>query len=359
MLRKKGFTRVELPVVSTGKRSAFTLIELPAVSREKRFAFTLVELLVVIGIIALLIGILLPALNRARQNASALWCLSNERQMGIAIAMYTQYNQGRYPIYYWNGIPDPAASSTQGPGATDWRALIMPYMHKGATGVYTDSDSGNLWALFKDKDTVSGSSSITGYNSEHVQTYSVLTVIFRFAPGPISKSLASGSSALAGAQDDGERPFKVGQIKRPDEVIMIMDAAQIGNEGLVGGVPWSSDADLNYIQATGVQNACWFQANPVAWVSQQYPQGVDAGLNKDYPTYAQMYSDSGSYGAYGNDMRFRHLNNTQANALFVDGHAGSFHFKHPGYGGTDLQWKNIILSDYRTQDLQFLPGQHP
>lgn len=66
-----------------------------AAVRATRRGFTLVELLVVIGIIALLISILLPALNRARDASRTTACLSNLRQMGQALMIYMQENQGR------------------------------------------------------------------------------------------------------------------------------------------------------------------------------------------------------------------------------------------------------------------------
>ena len=52
--------------------------------------FTLIELLVVISIIALLMGILMPALSRARKQGRDVYCLNNLRQLGVALQMYTE-----------------------------------------------------------------------------------------------------------------------------------------------------------------------------------------------------------------------------------------------------------------------------
>lgn len=68
---------------------------------RKRAAFSLVELLVVIGIIAALLGVLLPALSRARQQAVRVYCKSNMRTLMLAEMMYVNENNGQLPFCNW------------------------------------------------------------------------------------------------------------------------------------------------------------------------------------------------------------------------------------------------------------------
>ena len=90
----------------------------------RRQAFTLVELLVVVGIIAVLVALLLPSLQRAREHAQKVKCSSNLRSITQATLMYAQQNKGYIPVRYRSVVVQPTGgpaqikpTSTFGPGA--------------------------------------------------------------------------------------------------------------------------------------------------------------------------------------------------------------------------------------------------
>jgi prepilin-type processing-associated H-X9-DG protein/prepilin-type N-terminal cleavage/methylation domain-containing protein len=101
---------------------------------KKIAGFTLVELLVVIGIIALVIGLLLPALGRAREAARRAKCLSNIRQIGQAFTAYVSEHKGRLPVQM-NNVPDflhPDVRENQ----SSYASLLLPYYGPGAKDIY-------------------------------------------------------------------------------------------------------------------------------------------------------------------------------------------------------------------------------
>src|SRR4051794_34280881 len=105
--------------------------------RPSRFGFTLIELLVVIAIIAILTGLLLPAVQKVREAANRVQCANNLKQLGLGLHNYEGANKVFPPAY----LTDTAADGTSygisygdeyrnGPPGWAWGTLLLPYLEQ-------------------------------------------------------------------------------------------------------------------------------------------------------------------------------------------------------------------------------------
>ncbi|MBV8231910.1 MAG: DUF1559 domain-containing protein [Planctomycetaceae bacterium] len=100
---------------------------------RRRRAFTLIELLVVIGIIAVLIGLLLPAVQAGREAAWRLQCVSNMKQLGLAIHNYHSIYDSIVPGRIWETLPNGNFPTTfSGTPDTPWFVLLLPQLEQQA-----------------------------------------------------------------------------------------------------------------------------------------------------------------------------------------------------------------------------------
>src|SRR3712207_5182643 len=144
--------------------------------KRQRMGFTLIELLVVIAIIAVLAAILFPVFAKAREAARRTQCVSNVRQLGMALMQYVQDYDETFPPR----MPNPAA----GPAfpckpcrTMDWRIYTMPFVKN--EGMYRCPSDSGVPAFFAADPTLGGpvhrDPSVGGYGS----SYCLNTVVTR------------------------------------------------------------------------------------------------------------------------------------------------------------------------------------
>ncbi len=113
----------------------------PSIARVA--GFTLIELLVVIGIIAILVSLLLPALQKARNSAKLVACTSNLRQIGMGFQLYAQHNRGWWPVSRTGTVTNWFNDATYGTGFNEGPGLeMMLAQYTGAKADVTSTGPG-------------------------------------------------------------------------------------------------------------------------------------------------------------------------------------------------------------------------
>jgi prepilin-type N-terminal cleavage/methylation domain-containing protein/prepilin-type processing-associated H-X9-DG protein len=306
--------------------------------------FTLVELLVVIGIIALLISILLPALSKARQQATSLACQANLHSIGEGIAIYVSDNRGTLPYGWWDGTW-PSAGNFNPAYEADWVTQTIATLNgkyaATANGVATNgSITTRIRATFLCPD-APGQGVITGDNSS----------VSHYGCHPRLMPILGGQNLTAPYY----LPYKISHIKRSSDICLIFDVSLINRNVAVPPAtrPDPSDTwtqNLTIPVVSNIDGGFHFAGNSLnnptkltdnySGVTYTASSPIDMTTNAAFNPGAVINTDSASNVS---NVRFRHIKNTVCNSLMVDGHVQSFHL-NPLTHIPDLLHRNINVN---------------
>jgi prepilin-type N-terminal cleavage/methylation domain-containing protein/prepilin-type processing-associated H-X9-DG protein len=237
--------------------------------------FTLVELLVVIGIISILIAMLLPALNKAREAAKKVQCLSNLRQVALALVTYTNENHGYFP---------PAIPLKPGGIGYDftkytqyWSSRLISQKYLSGWQNLTCPDAPNL-------DTT-GTYAIPGWNWRFIS----YGYNYFFVGHHLGYDITGAARYM---------PAKTNQIRHPAETILVLDTVDKKGDGSLGyGAAPSGYFICNTVgdSDTGIPEARHAGYCNVAWVD-GHASSVRSPDSKDpiaiYKTLTKWISSS-------------------------------------------------------------------
>jgi type II secretory pathway pseudopilin PulG len=300
-------------------------------------AFTLVELLVVIGIIALLLGVLLPALNKARAQANELACQANLHEIGQALQIYLVNSKGILPYGFWDGTFNVETGQDTGFNASlgsDWSVLLQGAVSTSATNYDADTPVGvnaKIRAMFRDPDAPQGAI-YNALNVDLVHYAAHPRLMPQMGQEDVQKEMGTSRKFYL-------QPYGIGRVKRSSDIVLICDATLatvVGGGWSVHPEPVAQTLDNGRV-AYDTYLTDQYGLMPAGQMSPNSPIDMDVGTTG--PWNVDTLSDI-------QNIRFRHMNNHIANALMADMHVQSFSFSQTGATqySTDLLRLNVNVN---------------
>lgn len=265
--------------------------------KSRASGFTLVELLVVIGIIALLISILLPALNRVKQQANRLVCQSNMRQIAIGVMTYVADNKGYMPFPNWGD------TTQTSPYSIGW-LFTGGGNHGGWTGAPWNApnlpeDGGKTGALYKYLKTTKVYHCVQDIQSEdsgteHLTSYLMNGAVCGYNP---PKWFKNGAAITPG---DGIHPaYRLSAFKRPSEKVMMWEAAESSSST---GAPWNDGSSYpteellsqrHHMQGADGANLSFFDSHVEWWPIKEFTRQENLDQDKGGKLWANPMTVNG------------------------------------------------------------------